>query len=219
VSDTETTDDAGGRPPRNPTVLYAIVAALLVVIIVVAAYLLITKAFPALRGDKEPTAVAKGESTATSVPTFTPGPTRAPTATLLPAPTPTVGVPVMQDTDAPLFELKSAGGRPSTEWTGFFGQVLDAQGNPLADVPLIVWYADAEGRPAELVNSPDSPIATTAADGSYEMRLADAPLSGVWSIQVLTDDGGPASKLFQFATSDDPATGFQQIQVIWQKLP
>jgi hypothetical protein len=219
VSDTEVANDAGGKPPRNPTVLYVIVAALLVVIIVIAAYLLVTKGLPALREGEEPTSVAGGEMTATPVPTFTPGPTHAPTHTPLPAPSPTLGVPVMQDTDAPLFELKSAGGRPSTEWTGFFGEVLDSHGDPFAGVPLIVWYAEAEGRAAELVNSSDSPIVKTAADGSYEMRLADAPFGGVWSIQVLTADGGPASKLFTFETSDSPDTGFQQIQVIWQELP
>jgi hypothetical protein len=219
VSDTEVPNDAGGRPPRNPTVLYVIVAALLVVIIVVAAYLLITQGLPALRGGGEPTAVAAGASTATPVPTFTPGPTRPPTNTPPPTAPPTLAAPVMQDTDAPIFELQSAGGRPSTEWTGFFGQVLDAEGNPLADIPLIIWDVKTPGQPAELVNSPDAPIVRTGADGSYDMRLADAPAQGAWSIQVLTDDGGPASKLFTFETSDNPEAGFQQIQVIWQELP
>ena len=219
MSDNEVTKDGGAFPPRNPTVLYVIVAALLVVIIVIAAYLLITKGLPALRGDEEPTALAVEKSTATSVPTFTPEPTQPPTDTALALASPTVALLVMQDTDAPLFDLQSAGGRPSTEWTGFFGQVLDAQGNPMADVPLILWYAEAEGRAAELVNSPDSPVVRTGADGSYEMQLADVPFGGVWSIQVLTDDRGPASKLFTFETSGDPEAGFQQIQVIWQELP
>jgi hypothetical protein len=219
VSDTEKTNEEGRKPRRNPTVVYGIVAALLVVIIVVAAYFLVTQGLPALRGGEEPTATAEGEATPSPVPTFTPAPTLPPTDTPPPAPSPTLGVPAMRDTDTPIFELKSAGGRPGTEWTGFFGQVLDAQGEPLAGVPLIIWYADPEGRPAELLNSPDSPIVSSAADGSYEMRLADAPFGGLWSIQVLTDDGGPASKLFTFETSDDPAAGFQQIQVIWQALP
>jgi hypothetical protein len=219
VSDTEVTKDGGETPPRNPTLLYVIVAALLVVIIVIAAYLLVTQGLPALRGGEEPTGLAAGESTATPVPTFTPGPTQPPTDTPLPVASPTVAVPVMQDTNAPSFDLKSAGGRPSTDWTGFFGQVLDTQGNPMADVPLVVWYAEAEGRAAELVNSPDSPVVRTGADGSYEMQLADVPFEGVWSIQVLTNDGGPASKLFTFTTSSSPETGFQQIQIIWQQLP
>jgi hypothetical protein len=218
VSETGATSDGERGPSRNPTVLYIIVAALLVVIIVIAAYFLITKGLPALKGGSEPTAVAAGPATSTPVPTFTPGPTRSPTNTPPPAPSPTLAVPAMLDTNTPLFELKSAGGRPSTEWTGFFGQVLDAQGNPLAGVPLILWYSEPEGRPAELVHAPDSPIVRTAADGSFEMRLADAPYGGTWSIQVLTDDGGPASKLFTFQTSDNPQAGFQQIQVIWQKV-
>jgi hypothetical protein len=216
VSETETTDNGARGPSRNPTVLYIIVAALLVVIIVVAAYFLVTKGLPALRGEAEPTAMAAGTVTSTPVPTFTAGPTRAPTTTPPPAPSPTLVVPAMLDTDTPVFELKSAAGRPATEWTGFFGQVLDAQGNPLAGVPLIIWYAD--GQPAELVDSPTTPIVRTAADGSYEMRLADSPAAGTWSIQVLADDGGPASKLFTFQTSDNPQAGFQQIQVIWQKV-
>jgi hypothetical protein len=219
VSETQTTNGGEKRPSRNPTALYIIVAALLVVIIVVAAFLLITKGLPALRGDQKPTTVAESETTATAVPTFTPAPTRPPTDTPPPTPLPTMAVPAMLDTDTPSFGLKSAGGRPSTEWTGFFGQVVDVQGKPLAGVPVIVWYAEAEGRPAELLNSPDSPIVRTAADGGYEMRLADAPYHGTWSIQVLTDEGGPASKLFTFETSDNPQTGLQQIQVMWQELP
>lgn len=216
MSDNEVTSGGGAAPPRNPTVLYIIVAALLVVIIVIAAYLLITKGLPALRGSEEPTALAVED---TPVATFTPRPTQPPTNTPLPVASPTLELPVMQDTDAPLFDLQSAGGRPSTEWTGFFGQVLDAQGSPLADVPLVIWYAEAEGRVAELVNSPDSPVVRTGSDGSYEMQLADVPFGGTWSIQVLAADYGPASKLFTFETSGDPANGFQQIQVIWQELP
>jgi hypothetical protein len=97
--------------------------------------------------------------------------------------------------------------------------VLDAQGKPLAGVPLIVWYPDPQGIPAEPVDHPGSPVLRTDKDGNYEIRLADAPYAGTWSIQVLTDDGQPASKLFTFQTSDNTKTGLQQIQVIWKKLP
>ena len=113
----------------------------------------------------------------------------------------------MSDPVEPLFDLQTAGGRPSTEWTGFFGQVLDATGNPLAGVPLILWYPDPVGNPVELVGAPDSPVVRTDADGNYEIRLADAPFGGIWTIQVLTDDGEAASKLFTFETSDDPEQG------------
>jgi hypothetical protein len=219
VNETNEAGSGGKSPARNPTVLYIVVAVLLVIIIVIVGFLLVTKGIPALKGGAEPTGVVQAQVTATAVPTFTPGPTRPPTDTPLPPPTPTLAVPAMLDTDAPLFDLASAAGRPSTEWTGFFGQVLDAEGNPLAGVPLIIWFSDAEGRAAELLNAADSPIVRSAADGSYEMRLAAAPFAGTWSIQVLTDDGGPASKLFTFATSGSPETGLQQIQVIWKKLP
>jgi hypothetical protein len=219
MSETEETGRRQKGPARNPMTLYIVVAVLLLVIIIVVVVLIVTKGIPALQGNREPTAVTQGGTTVTPVPTFTAGPTRPPTDTPLPAPSPTIGVPAMVDPDTPIFELASAAARPSTEWTGFFGQVLDAQGKPLAGVPLIIWYSDPEGRPAELLNSPDSPIARTDADGSYEMQLASAPYQGTWTIQVLTDDGGPASKLFTFETSDNPETGFQQIQVIWKKLP
>jgi hypothetical protein len=198
--------------------LYVILAVILVVVIVVAAVLLITKGLPALRGEPTPVAQAETESAPTVVPTFTPGPTRPPTDTPPPAATPTLPPPVMSDPAEPLFDLQSAGGRPSTEWTGFFGQVLDASGQPLAGVPLILWYPDPEGNPVELVGTPDPPVVRTAEDGSYELRIADAPFAGLWTIQVLSDEGQGASKLFTFETSDDPEKGFQQIQVIWQRV-
>jgi hypothetical protein len=116
----------------------------------------------------------------------------------------------MSDTDTPLFDFVSAGARPSTEWTGFFGEVLNAAGNPLSGVPLVVWYRDG---------TPASSVVTTDVDGRYEIRLAEAALAGSWSIQVLTEDGHPASKLFTFDTDENSETGIQQIQVIWQKLP
>jgi hypothetical protein len=198
------------EPPKSSTRLYVILAVVLVVIIVVAAVLLITKGLPALRGEEEPTAVTEAEPTATPVPTFTPGPTRAPTDTPLPSPTPTLEAPVMADTDAPAFSFESAGGRPSVEWTGFFGQVLDAAGEPLEGVSVIVWYRDG---------TPASSVVKTDEAGAYEIRLADAPLAGQWSIQLLTDDYQPASKLFSFDTDENTETGIQQIQVIWKQVP
>lgn len=204
---------------QGSTRWYVVIAAVLFVVIVVAAVLLLTQGLPALRG--EPTAVAQPEteSAPTTVPTFTPGPTRPPTDTPPPAATPTMQPPVMIDPAEPLFDLQAAGGRPSTEWTGFFGQVLDASGSPLAGVPLILWNTDAEGIPVELVGAPDSPVVRTAPDGSYEMRVAQVPYRGIWTIQVLTAEGEGASKLFTFETSNDPDQGFQQIQVNWQQIP
>jgi hypothetical protein len=115
----------------------------------------------------------------------------------------------MQDTDTPAFTLESAGARPSVEWSGFFGQVLDGAGNPLAEVSVVVWYRD--GQPAV-------PVVKTDQDGYYEIHLAEAPLAGTWTIQLLTDDNQPASKLFTFQTDDNTETGIQQIQVIWKQL-
>jgi hypothetical protein len=77
-------------------------------------------------------------------------------------------------------------------------------------VPVIVWYRD--GQPAS------SPTPTDQ-DGNYEIVLADAPLAGTWTIQLLTEDGYPASKLFTFQTDEDTETGIQQIQVLWQQIP
>ena len=196
-------------PPRNPNRLYILIAAVLVIVIVAAVILLITEGLPALTGEKEPTAVTEAESTATPVPTFTPRPTKEPEATP-PPPPPTTAALTMQDTDTPAFGLDSAGARPSTEWSGFFGQVLDSAGNPLPGVSVVVWYRD--GQPA-------APVVKTDQGGLYEIRLADAPLAGAWTIQLLTDDNQPASKLFTFQTDDNTQTGVQQIQVVWKQIP
>ena len=200
--------DEQQKPPSS-TRLYIIIAAVLVVVIVVIAILLITVGLPALRKGQEPTPVAV-QPTATPVPTFTPGPTKMPTNTPLPEPTATPSDPYMSDTDNPIYQFESAGARPGAAWTGFFGQVVDAQGTPLPGVSLIVWYRD--GQPA-------SSVVKTDESGYYEIRLADAPLAGTWSIQVLTDDNLPASKLFTFQTDEDTEAGIQQIQVIWKQIP
>ena len=195
-------------PSRKSNRLYIILAVLLVVVIVVAAVLLITMGLPALRGDGKQTVAA--DLTPTLAPTFTPGPTREPTNTPVPSPSPTAVSPIMLNTDEPIFVFVSAGARPGTEWTGFFGVVQDAQGNPMVGVSVILWYRDG---------TPASPVVKTDDSGSYEIRLADAPLAGEWSIQLLTDDGQPASKLFSFNTDENAETGVQQIQVIWEKTP
>jgi hypothetical protein len=209
VSEIEELDNGQNAPAPNPNRTYIIAAAVLLVIIVVAAVLLITQGIPALLGDKEPTSAAV-EPTATQVATFTPGPTNEPTNTPPPAATPTFPPLVMADTDEPIFEFESAGARPGTDWTGFFGQVVDAEGNPLQGVPVIVWYRD--GQPAS------SPTPTDQ-DGYYEVVLAKAPLTGTWTIQLLTEDGYPASKLYTFETDEDTEGGIQQVQVLWRQIP
>lgn len=196
---------------NSPNRRYILIAAVLVIVIVVAAILLVTWGIPALRGETEtPTAVTEVEPTATPVPTFTPGPTKAPTNTPVPLPTPTLEAPVMLDTDEPAFEFESAGARPGVEWTGFFGQVLDADGNPLAGVSVIVWYRDGTAA---------SDVVQTDETGYYEIHLADAPLAGFWSIQLLADDWQPASKLFTFQTDENTEAGIQQLQVLWKQVP
>ena len=203
-------DSAPEKPPRNPNLLYIIVAAVLLLVIVAAAILLITQGIPALMGDKEPTAAAEVEPAATQVATFTPAPTKEATHTPEPSPSPVPAPLVMADTDTPTFGFESAGARPGKEWTGFFGQVLDTSGNPVAGVPVIIWYRD--GQPA-------SEPTQTNQDGYYEIVLADAPLAGMWTIQLLTGDGYPASKLFTFQTDEDTEIGIQQIQVMWREIP
>lgn len=210
MSEIEELDTGQEEPPRNPNRMYIIAAAVLLVVIVVATVLLITQGIPALMGDKEPTAAAEIEPAATQVATFTPGPTKAPTNTPVPPPSPTPPPLTMSDTDTPIFDFESAGARPGVEWTGFFGNVLDTAGNPVAGVPVIVWYRD--GQPAS------SPIQTDQ-DGYYEILLADAPLAGMWTIQLLTEDGYPASKLFTFQTDENTETGIQQVQVMWREIP
>lgn len=196
-------------PSRDPNRVYIIVAAVLLVIIVIAAILLVTQGIPALRGEPEATPVTEVEPTATQVPTFTPGPTSEPTQTPIPA-SPTPPSLTMSDTDTPRFAFESAGARPAPDWTGFFGQVSDQSGGPLAGVSVIVWYRD--GQPA-------SSVVQTGQDGSYEIRLAEASLAGIWTIQLLNDDLSPASKLFTFETDDNTETGIQQIQVLWKESP
>lgn len=205
--------DANGSPAgpsRDSTRLYIIIALVLVVVIIVVVILLITKGLPALRGEGQETPAAEAGGTPTLAPTYTAGPTKEPTTTPLPPPSPTAPVPIMLDTDTPIFDFESAGARPGLEWTGFFGQVWDTEGEPVPGVLLIVWYRDG---------TPASPVVRTDDSGAYEIRLADAPLAGSWSIQVLTDDGQPASKLFTFNTDENTETGIQQIQVIWQEVP
>jgi hypothetical protein len=210
VSETNEVNDVPTGPSRSSTRIYVIIALVLIAVIVVITILLVTQGLPALRGEKEPTAVIEVGATATLAPTFTPGPTKEPTNTPPPPPSPTASEPLMLDTDVPLFDFESAGARPSTEWTGFFGEVWDAQAEPLAGVSIIVWYRDG---------TPASPIVKTDEAGAYEIRLADAPLEGTWSIQLLADDGQPISKLFTFQTHESTESGIQQIQVIWKEKP
>lgn len=200
-------DATAAAPVRR----YILLAAALLIVIIIAIVLLVTWGIPALRSADQPTVAAQATSTITPVPTFTPGPTKAPTSTPPPSATPTRAAPEMEDTDAPIYDFESAGGRPGNEWTGFFGQVLDSSGQPLADVPVAIWYRD--GRLA-------SPITTTKEDGSYEIHLSDeAPLPGTWTIQLLTKDWQAASKLFTFQTDANIESGIQQIQVLWVKAP
>ncbi len=199
MSGTDTESGQAGPKPRSMRI-YILVALALVAVIIIFAAILIAKG----RGKKEaatPTVVP----TATLSATLTPSPTQVPVDT----PPPSTPIPVMADTDTPIFGFVSAGARPSAEWTGFFGQVTDAQGKPIPGVPLIVWSADGVAA---------SPVVKTDADGYYEIRLADKPLAGVWSIQVLTDDLQVASKLQAFRTDENTDTGIQNIQVLWQKV-
>jgi hypothetical protein len=209
VSQTDESNDEQAGPARNPNRLYIIIAAILLVIIVVAGVLLITQGIPGLIGRQEPTAAMEPEPTATRVPTFTPGPTKEPTETPPPA-SPTAPALTMSDPDGPLYDLESAGARPGADWTGFFGQVQDTAGDPVEGVLTIVWYRD--GQPA-------SPAVPTDGGGNYEIRLADGPLAGTWTVQLLSADGSPASELFTFETDENTETGIQQIQVIWKQIP
>ena len=203
MSGTDTTESGKtGQQPRSMRI-YILVALVLVAVIVLLAAVLITRG----RGKKE-AAAPTATTMATVSPTSTPGSTQAPVDT--PPPTATVPALVMTGTDTPVFEFVSAGARPSAEWTGFFGQVTDAQGDPIPGVQLIVWYADGVTA---------SPVVRTGADGSYEIRLANKPLAGVWSIQILTDDMQPASNPQAFRTDENTDTGIQNIQVLWQKVP
>jgi hypothetical protein len=206
VGDLKNPNEDKAGPAPGATRLYILIAAVLVVVIVVAGVLLVTKGLPALRKGDEATEAAR--HTPTLAPTFTPGPTKEATNTPPPTPAPTAAPPVMLDTDAPIFEFVSAGARPGVDWTGFFGQVVDTGGNPLTDVSLIIWYDDG---------TPASDVVRTDSDGNYEIRLAGAPLAGTWSVQVLTEDGQPASKLFTFKTDENTESGVQQIQVLWQE--
>jgi hypothetical protein len=212
VSQIEQLNGGQGSPRRSPNRMYILIAAILVVVIVVTIILLVTQVLPTRGGEQEPTEVAEATTstpaaTSTPVPTFTPAPTSEPTE---PPPPPTASAPVMKDTDSPIFDFESAGARPSVQWTGFFGQVVDVTGNPLRGISVIIWYRDGQAA---------SPISQTDEDGYYEIHLAEAPLAGTWTIQLLTEDGEPASKLFTFETDVNTETGIQQIQVLWTQIP
>jgi len=180
----------------------------LLLLIVVVGALLISKGIPALIGEKEPVALSPTEPPVTLVPTFTPESVQPP-AVLPTEPPPTRSAPVMSEPVTPLFDFDSAGARPGVEWTGFFGQVFDATGRPMPGIWLIVWQD----------RNPASPAVQTDENGYYEIHLADKPLAGTWSIQVLTDDWQAASKVFTFETDTDTQTGIQQIQVLWKQIP
>lgn len=209
MSQMDESNDEQAGPTRNPNRLYIIIAAILLVIIVVAGVLLITQGIPGLIGRQEPTATLVPQPTATRVPTFTPRPTKQPTETPPPV-SPTAPTLTMSDTDSPIFDFESAGGRPGADWTGFFGQVHDTADGPVEGVLVIIWYRD--GQPA-------SPAVPTDGSGNYEIRLADGPLAGTWTVQLLNADGSPASKLFTFETDENTETGIQQIQVTWKQIP
>jgi hypothetical protein len=194
-------------PPADPTRRYIVIAAILLAVILVALILIVVFGLPALQGE-DPTVTPPPPATLTLVPTPAPSSTPEATATLTPSPSPTDTGLVMQDTENPIYEFQGAGARPGVEWTGFFGQVLDAAGDPAPGVPVVVWYP--EGQPAT------DPVDTDA-DGYYEIHLAEAPFAGTWSIQLLTDDYQPASKLFTFRTDEDTEQGVQQVQVLWQE--
>lgn len=212
MTEENTTGTIPDRPPAKPRRSYIIIAALLlVVIIVVGAILISTLLSRRQGGGGEPTALV--DVTPSLGPTLTAGSTQAPTAVSSPTvrPTPTkVSGPLMINPDSPLFEFKSAGARPGSDWTGFFGQVLDAQGKPLSGVSVIVWKAD---------RTPAASIVKTDTAGTYEIRLGTGALAGEWSIQVLTDDLQPASNMQAFRTDTNTVTGIQQIQVVWQQVP
>jgi hypothetical protein len=200
MSGTDAESEQADPEPRSMRIYILLALALVAVIVILAAFLIARG-----RGNKEaatPTIVP----TATIGATLTPLPTQAPAETLPPPLTP---IPVMADTDTPIYDFVSAGARPSAEWTGFFGQVTDAQGKPISGVSLIVWSAGGAAA---------SPVVKTDADGNYEIRLAEKPLAGAWSIQVLTDDMQAASKLQTFQTDENADTGIQNIQVLWQKV-
>ncbi len=196
------------EPSGNSIRWYLLLAGVLLLLIIVVGALLISKGIPALKGEKEPVALSPTESPATLAPTFTPesipSPAVSPTE-----PPPTCSAPVMSDPVTPLFDFDSAGARPGVEWTGFFGQVFDATGKPMPGVSLIVWQD----------TDPASPVVQTDENGYYEIRLADKPLAGTWSIQVLTEDCQGASKVFTFQTDTDTQIGIQQIQVLWKQIP
>jgi hypothetical protein len=187
---------------------YILAAAALLVVIVIAAILIITVGLPTMRGGGRETAAISVTASTMRASTLTPS--LVPEPTLTPSPWPTMPSLVMTDTDDPAFEFVSAGGRPGLEWTGFFGRVLDVDGQPLPDVSVVIWAED--GRPAV-------PPARTDKDGNYEILLAEAPRAGLWTIQLLTARGQPASKLFTFQTDVDAVSGIQQIQVIWGRVP
>jgi hypothetical protein len=178
-------------------------------VIVVCIILLVTKGIPALRESRESEPQAVAEATATRALTSTPVPADEETDPVVTLDAASAG-PVMQDTDAPRFDFNGAGARPSVEWTGFFGEVADTAGAPVEGVTVIIW--DEFGQPAV------QPVQTDGS-GLYEIRLADAPYAGLWSIQLLSADNQPASRYFSFRTDEDTQSGVQQIQVLWKEVP
>lgn len=207
MSQYEPAQDDIPTPAKSSNRGYVIAAVVLVIVIVVCIILLITEAIPALRGTRTTKVVA--ESTATTAPTST----RTPATEQVETPATTdrePAGPIMQDTDTPLYDFVSAGARPAVDWTGFFGKVEDTAGAPVQGLTVIVW--DESGRPTV------PPVKTDPA-GAYEVRLADGPRAGLWSIQLLTNDNRPASHAFSFRTDTDTQGGIQQIQVLWKEIP
>jgi hypothetical protein len=95
---------------------------------------------------------------------------------------------------------------PSCDWTGFFGTVRDAAGQPLAGVQVGIWD-ESNSLVAISISGPD---------GKYERQLSATPLAGIWTLRVLVD-GKPASEPYAFRTDGDCRSGRQRFQIDWKR--
>jgi hypothetical protein len=130
-----------------------------------------------------------------------PVPTYTPTAESAPPVPVTEPAPAYQLRDAPL-----AG--PDCDWTGFFGTVWDATGQPQAGVQIGIWDE----------NDNLIAISISGPDGKYERQISEKPLAGTWALRVLVD-GGPASDSYAFRSDEDCRSGQQRFQIDWEQKP
>lgn len=123
----------------------------------------------------------------TATPTETPAPpTATPTVTpTLPSPTPTPRILFTRDPQTPQYLQPFL--YPGCNWQGVGGQVITTAGTPLIGFQIKVTGSD--GVPLPVVLSGSQP---SFGQSGWEVKVADFPGPGTYTVEVLAQDGSGA---------------------------